>query len=342
MERTALFVDLSNFYSNLLRSGIGEPSLLREYFLKWLDFDLLARSLVDTFSGIWVFYSGERIGPAAQRIIDADFKVYISRINRLEGVTAHDANIPGSQRETMIVKCDNCGREVVGEWQSEKGVDAALTVHMFDTMDSWDTAYLLSGDADFVPAVASLRRRGKIIIGGGLPDASSAALVRECYSYVDLCERFLGQDAAAYAVFEDNGLAQQWFEQEVIGEPSTDASIMIRGDVEGRTKGTPTHYELLLSSSASFNNAKRMELIEGYRQRFSAWVPVLLNHGGPGQTPGCRLRFSLPVGRAIARRICQFGRKIPGVEIIAPGQPALLTRHFVYNHKTQQYDVPTS
>jgi uncharacterized LabA/DUF88 family protein len=60
-------------------------------------------------------------------------------------------------------------------------------------MDSWDTAFLLSGDADFVPTVASLRRRGKIVIGVGFSDASSA-LVQECYQYIDIDKAFLKED----------------------------------------------------------------------------------------------------------------------------------------------------
>jgi hypothetical protein len=38
----AIFIDLPNFYSQLIRSEIDTPEFLREYFLTWLDFDVLA------------------------------------------------------------------------------------------------------------------------------------------------------------------------------------------------------------------------------------------------------------------------------------------------------------
>jgi hypothetical protein len=66
MSNTALFVDLPNFLSGLLKSGIESPRFLRDYVRFWLDFDLLARSLTESHMGIWIFYSGERIGPSGE------------------------------------------------------------------------------------------------------------------------------------------------------------------------------------------------------------------------------------------------------------------------------------
>lgn len=206
----AVFVDLSNFYGQLLSSNIDDEATLKQYFLDWLDFDLLVSALTDSVSGIWVFYSARRLGPSSHRI-EADYlRAYIDRINKLSGVTARDVNIPGEQREPVKAKCPNCKCDVDAEWVSEKGVDASLTVAMFDTIDSWDTAYLLSGDADYVPAVASLRRRGKIVIGAGFPQKASSALIRECYDYVDLAGLFLRKDVAGYGIFRPGGLIESW------------------------------------------------------------------------------------------------------------------------------------
>jgi uncharacterized LabA/DUF88 family protein len=220
MSNMALFVDLPNFYSRLLKSGIEDPKTLKDYFLNWLDFDLLARSLTETYTGIWVFYSGERIGPSSERIEGKHLQEYISRINGIQGVTAHDVNIPGEQREHLHYKCDNCGHEGRAQDVSEKGIDASLTVHMFDTMESWDTAYLFSGDADFVPAVESLRRRGKIVIGVGFHDASQA-LVRECFDYIFLDDVFLTQDLLLYSLLRKGGIAEKWLTDEVKPFPSS-------------------------------------------------------------------------------------------------------------------------
>jgi uncharacterized LabA/DUF88 family protein len=210
MENTAIFIDLPNFYSGLLRSGIDKPEIMRDYFIDWLDFDILAHCFTDDYSGIWIFYSADRLGPSSQRIVGKDLTSYIRRINKLMGVTARNVNIPGEQREPLTYKCDKCGNEGRSEAVSEKGIDSSLTVHLFDTMEYWAGAYLLSGDADYVPVVSSLRRRGKIVIGVGFSDASDA-LIRECYHYLYLEESFLRQDILVYKLFKKDGIVQNGF-----------------------------------------------------------------------------------------------------------------------------------
>lgn len=44
--RKAVFIDLPNFYSRLLKSGLGEARELRDYFLHWLDLDLVSKWLM--------------------------------------------------------------------------------------------------------------------------------------------------------------------------------------------------------------------------------------------------------------------------------------------------------
>lgn len=166
-EQTAVFVDLANFYSSLIRSGIGEPRELRDYFLNWLDFDLIVGSLTEGSAPIWVFYSGRRLGRKSERVERDVLAKYIERINRLPGVTAYDVEIPGEQREPITVTCDKCGDSTSVVWESEKGVDAALIVHLFDTSEAWDRAFVTlrrrgfhSGGAVASPARETNIRRG--------------------------------------------------------------------------------------------------------------------------------------------------------------------------------------
>lgn len=209
MTRTALFVDIPNLYTSLLSSGIAEPRDLRDYFLYWFDFDRLALALTETYAPVWIFYSGKKFGPKPNRIEGSYLEEFITRINSMRGITAYDVNIPGEQREPARFKCEQCGKEGVAQWESEKGIDSSLTVHLFDTYEAWETAFLLSGDADFVPVVRSLRRRGKIVTGAGFKDASSA-LVRECYEYIDLQTSFFERDFEVYLVFRQGGLIEKW------------------------------------------------------------------------------------------------------------------------------------
>jgi uncharacterized LabA/DUF88 family protein len=150
---------------------------------------------------------------------------YIKRISRLSGVTPYDVNIPGDQREPFTAKCE-CGKTVTGQWESEKGVDASLITHLFDTADAWDEAALLSGDADFTPAVHALRRRGKIISGAGFAGASEC-LVREFYTFHDLSSEILRSDFAAYLLFGEGQLITRWLTDDVVPKEVKDNATTI-------------------------------------------------------------------------------------------------------------------
>jgi hypothetical protein len=285
MTTQALFVDLPNFYSDLLRSGIGDVGSLKDYFLHWLDFDRLAQKLTGEPSTVWIFYS-RRFGPKSNRIHqDNGLDEYIQRINSLRGVTAWDVDIPGKQRQYASYKCEECGHEGVAEWESEKGIDASLTVHLFDTMDAWDVAYLLSGDADFVPAVASLRRRGKIVVGAGFSD-TSLALVRECYDYVDLCDIFLKEDVAAYEIFKSDGIIRNWLTEEVplkysghevnpvklTFEWQFHSGPIVRSDTSllsmNEISSSSTHYRIYLLAEGPIDLSSRHQQIEYFETKF--------------------------------------------------------------------------
>jgi hypothetical protein len=211
--QNAIFVDLPNLYTQLVKTDLLPAKEMRDYFLNWFDLDRLAESLLGFGNNkevsIWVFYSHGRIGPSDARIDDIYLNHLISRLNTNKGVTARDVNIPGVQRESLRLVCENCGQNNSIIWNSEKGVDASLIVHLFDTMDSWEKAYLLSGDADYVPAVASLRRRGKVVNGAGFPSASTA-LVKECFEYINLVAKFFTLDIATYILFKEGGLIENW------------------------------------------------------------------------------------------------------------------------------------
>ena len=89
-----VFIDLPNLYSQLVKAGLGEPKVVRDYFLHWLDFDTLAQHIAGHDANVWVFYSHGHIGPSSARIDDKFFNQFIDRINSQRGVTAHDVNIP--------------------------------------------------------------------------------------------------------------------------------------------------------------------------------------------------------------------------------------------------------
>jgi hypothetical protein len=342
MTRHALFVDLPNFYSHLVESSLGEPRQLRDYFLEWFDFDHLAKRLTDEYSPVWVFYSGRRFGPKPNRIEGKYLDDFIERINSLKGVTAYDVNIPGQQREPAKYQCEKCGHEGIAQWESEKGIDASLTVRLFDTMDSWDVAHLLSGDADYVPAVASLRRRGKIVTGAGF-DNPSSALIRECYEYVNLSDCFFSEDISAYQLCKPGGLLEKWL---VDIKPSESASVdnMLRIRIswsqsdESPYAGTISlhslgRYDIRDWQAAWRQMPKPRFEANGYSTgqgtEYTFWIKIPIIHWGKIRT---MLESSIP--------------KIPGIkhdkdnDLITEGPKVeQYSITYEYNHQLQRYDL---
>lgn len=76
----------------------------------------------------------------------------------------------------------------LGKQQGEKGVDVGIAVDMIAKMDNYDTAVLISGDADFLPAVKYLKDHLKYVyqfsIAKGVPP-SIEYLSAYLKSYVD-------------------------------------------------------------------------------------------------------------------------------------------------------------
>jgi uncharacterized LabA/DUF88 family protein len=341
MTRTALFIDLANFYSHLLKSGLEKPRFIRDYFLHWLDLDLLAKALTNSFIGIWVFYSSARIGPSNQRIEGKYLIEYIDRINALEGVTARDVNIPGRQRESY--RCEKCGHDV--KQKSEKGIDASLTVHMIETMDSWDVAYLLSGDADFVPVTAFLRRKGKTVIGAGFSSASSA-LTRECYQYVDVSEIFLSKDIIAYTILKPEGIAESWLTDEVLykkhalfkSDPPSALATVTVGHRWNETRGLSC---IWLDVSGFLDLSSRHQQIAEFQTKFpnQSIVGSALNGGDAGPAYSFILDPLVSVG--VKRRLATFGSSIENLRIHQEGQDISYWKVFQFNSDTHRYEPGT-
>lgn len=351
MPAKALFVDLPNFYSRFLESCIDEPRVLRDYFLEWFDFDRLAEKLTSENSSVWVFYSGRRFGPSENRIHEEYLDNFISRINSLKGVTARDVNIPGQQREPAKYKCEECQHEGTAQWESEKGIDASLTVHLFDTFDAWDTAYLLSGDADFVPTVASLRRRGKIVVGAGFPDASPA-LVRECYEYIDLCNVFLREDVAAYQIFKKDGIVSAWLRDRVapqsdIQDYSEPVELAFKWQVNQPVRWNPEYqwlsihdaptlvasYQIYLFATGPIELSSRVQQLEQFKGKYPLHF---------GSCAGASAKYCLIVSPlawiGVKRRLDNLISTFDALRAQKSGNmEASYTLRYSYDHNTGSY-----
>lgn len=80
-----------------------------------------------------------------------------------------------------------------GESWAEKGVDVSLAVDMLEMAfrDGYDTAIIVSGDADFARAVEVVKRLGKHVENAATPSCLSRQLQNECDKTIVLTREFL-------------------------------------------------------------------------------------------------------------------------------------------------------
>jgi uncharacterized LabA/DUF88 family protein len=221
-----ILIDLPNLYNSLTRTPINESPLNKDYVINWLDLDLLSRALInDPLSGIWVFHSSKTLGREPNKLDSNEQYLYLQRLNMLPGVTTLDAGVPGEQNEAFNFECPKCKEKTQERTTSEKGVDTALIAHLFDTIDHWTTAVILSQDADYCPAVAAARRKGKMVMGAGVLRDAAPALIRVCYDYLDIIDLYISQDFVAYKLLSETGLAGTAFKEKGV---SADVSFTIK------------------------------------------------------------------------------------------------------------------
>ena len=190
-ERAFLFIDGSNFYHAARGIGIATGDL---------DYKALAHKLIldRRLTGIR-YYVGKVSGDVSRiasqgkfldRIRDQGIDVVLGRIERR--MLDPDKNpLITRLKDLIAANRANLGAPLLGELQAlcetrlpqytEKRVDVSIAVDMVTMAwaHQFDTAYLLSADGDFVPAVEAVRSRGKKVF------AASPAVGRELQKAVD-------------------------------------------------------------------------------------------------------------------------------------------------------------
>lgn len=83
-----------------------------------------------------------------------------------------------------IIVCPHCNHELIRT--VEKGVDTSIAIELFHyALDNlYDTAVLISNDADFVPAIEYIQRRGNHIIHAGFKN-QGFAVKKACWDHIN-------------------------------------------------------------------------------------------------------------------------------------------------------------
>lgn len=189
-----------------------ESDKVHDYFLKWLEMDILSESINQNcganeylLTGTYLYYSKRAMGPNKARIQPDELSEFAERTNRESGVTVYEVDVPGEQSESFEFKCIKCGQENTAQTTSEKGIDTTIITHLFETMDNWQIATILSHDADYYPAIKALRKMGKYVYAAGKLNGSSKVLVRECHSFIDVFKNYLDMDIEVFKAFMRDG-----------------------------------------------------------------------------------------------------------------------------------------
>lgn len=160
MEKTIVFIDGSNLYHDLVNNF--EKANLD--FRKFTDFLVGANKLVKVY-----YYNAplnQRDDPEAYRKQQKFFS-YLKKIPKLE------------------VKLGRLEKRPTGP-PAEKGVDVKMAVdivtHAFSNI--FDVGIIVSGDADFVPAIKAAQDFGKKIINVRFPNTKSFHLSQVCNSTI--------------------------------------------------------------------------------------------------------------------------------------------------------------
>jgi len=90
---------------------------------------------------------------------------------------------PSCHKEIAV--CPHCGEPI--RRMGEKGIDTGLVTDLIRLAwdDAYDTAVLVSADADFIPAVRFVQEKGKRVIHACFPPSGSE-LQRVCWGSVNL------------------------------------------------------------------------------------------------------------------------------------------------------------
>lgn len=83
-----------------------------------------------------------------------------------------------------ISRCPHCGKELIRT--VEKGVDTSIAIELFHyALDNvYEKAILISNDADFVPAIEYIQRRGNQIIHAGFKN-QAFEIKKACWDHID-------------------------------------------------------------------------------------------------------------------------------------------------------------
>jgi|TARA_Y100000034_G_scaffold111561_1_gene144734 uncharacterized LabA/DUF88 family protein len=175
-KRVAVFIDGNNFYFGL-RKIYGKDKSLKEF-----DFNNFAEFLAGNGKVVAIYYYNA--------LLDREFNP--KKFKSQKEFFAKLKTIPNFH----LVLCKLLKRNITGTnkyYYIIKEDDIHMAVDMVDGSadDNFDTAILVSGDGDFVPAVCSVKKRNKKVENVYFKSSSSRSLKKHCDKSLELTKEIL-------------------------------------------------------------------------------------------------------------------------------------------------------
>lgn len=176
MQRAMVFIDFENFdiakrtyYKKILGSGCTYPKI---------DFNTFPRELVKLLLQEHILIKTFLFAPKPDDFLMQD-KTRQSTYNWISGMKNYDyiTVIEGSHSARPVPGCEYSDRNINDQktyYVEEKGTDINLAVHLITKgfLHAYDTAIIISGDTDYIPALDVLNTIGKTVIIVGIQGQS--------------------------------------------------------------------------------------------------------------------------------------------------------------------------
>ena len=176
IKRVAIFIDGNNFYFGLRKLYGKDKSLKNFNFLKFADFLAKGSKVVD------IFYYNAQLDRKQNPNKYESQKQFFENLKKLPNFhlilcKLLKRNITGTNKFYYIIKED----------------DIHMAVDMVENAgnDKFDTAIVVSGDGDFVPAVEAVKRKSKEVENIYFKNSSSRNLKNHCNNSFELTRAIL-------------------------------------------------------------------------------------------------------------------------------------------------------
>jgi uncharacterized LabA/DUF88 family protein len=177
-RKAVVFIDGSNLYKSMIEAGLRKGRI---------DFAAFSRKLVLDRNWVGTYFYTAPVHPQEKPKMAKRQQRFFSALRRTKGI-----NLKLGVLVQRFETCDYCKSET--RVMVEKGVDVLIAVDMIAKAlgDAYDDAYLVSADADYVPAVEYVRYNCRKKVFCAAPKGTKYGnLANACNNAIPITQEFI-------------------------------------------------------------------------------------------------------------------------------------------------------